>query len=198
MPDFIAELTECVEEEDERTRADRVERAAWVLSLGWSENGYLLFGGHGSLAPWDELRQAFINGEFVATILVGQAFMEQTLAGYLDLAGGSSVGRSGLAEILEQFRDRGWINETEFNVLDEVRRLRNPYAHYRDVQHKDNLGRRIMAEREDYTVLIERDARSVVRALMHLLNRHPFAMGPIVFPEDDGPFVHPDQTALPV
>jgi len=194
----MTELREWIEEEDERTRDDRVERAAWVLSFGWSENGYMLFGGHGSLAPFDELRQAFINGEFVATVLLGQAFLEQLLAGYLDLAGGGVVGSPGLAEILKQFRDRGWIDETDFGVLDDVRRLRNPYAHYRDAQHKDNLARRVMTEREDYTVLIERDARSVVRALMHLVNRHPFAMGPIVFPEDDGPFVHPDQTELPV
>lgn len=195
----MGELGEWVEEEDGRTRADRVERAAWVLSLGWSENGYLLFGGHGSLAPLDELRQAFINGEYVATILLGQAFLEHTLAGYLDLVGGGSVGSPGLAKILTEFHDRGWIDDMAFKALDEVRQLRNPYAHYRGFDHPDNLGRRVMTAGEDYTTLIERDARSVVRALMQLLNRHPFAMGPIAFPpEDDGPFVHPDQTALPV
>lgn len=198
MPDLITELAALLEDEDRRTRPDRTERAAWIASFGWSENGYMLYGGFGSLAPWDEVRRAFINGEFVATVLLGQAFLEQTLAGYLDLLGGDSVRRAGLAEILTDFRHRGWITDTDFDVLDGVRRLRNPYVHYRDVQHKDNLGRRVMTEREDYEVLIERDARAVIRALLHLLNRYPFAMGPIVYPEDDGPFVHPDQTILPV
>jgi len=71
-------------------------------------------------------------------------------------------------------------------------------VHYRGVQDRENLGHRVMTEGEDYEVLIERDARAVIRALLHLLNRYPFAMGPIVYPADDGPFVHPDQTTLPV
>lgn len=46
-------------------------------------------------------------------------------------------------------------------------------------------------------VLIERDARDVLRTLVHLMNRGPFALGPIVYPEDEGPHIHPDQVALP-
>lgn len=186
-----------LEEDDEQTRGDRAERAAWIARFGWPQDGYMLAGGYGSLAPWEDVRAAFIGGQFLAVILLGQSFLEHSLAGYLNLLGGTP-GRSGLADLLAEFRDRGWITQTDFDVLDDVRRVRNPYAHYRDFSHKDNLGRRVMTERTDYSVLIERDARAVMRALIHLLNRHPFALGPIVYPEDDGPVVHPDQTALPV
>jgi len=195
---LTAELFEMLEDDDEHTRPERAERAAWIASFGWPEDGWMLYGGMAGLAPWDELRRTFINGEYLATILLGQAFLEQNLAGFLNFFGGGSVGRAGLAEILSGFRDRGWLTDTDFAVLDRVRRLRNPYAHYRDAQHAENLTRRVMREREDHEVLIERDARAVVRALFHLLNRHPFAMGPIVYPEDDGPAIHPDQTTLPL
>lgn len=198
MPDLTAEMLALLEEDDERTRPERAERAAWIASFGWPEGGRMLYGGLAGLAPWDELQRTFINGEYLATILLGQAFLEQNLAGFLDLVGRDPVGRAGLAGILSAFRDRGWITDTDFDVLDRVRRLRNPYAHYQEAQHEDNLLRRAMRERRDHEVLIERDARAVVRALFHLLNRHPFAMGPIVYPEDDGPAIHPDQTTLPI
>lgn len=199
MPDFTAELFRLLEDDDERIRPQRAERAAWIARFGWPEEGWMLYGGMAGLAPWDELRRSFVNGEYLATILLGQAFLEHNLAGFLDLSGdGRRVGRAGLAKILREFRDRGWITDTDFGVLDRVRRMRNPYAHYRSVEDGENLTRRAMREGEDHELLIERDARAVVRALFHLLNRHPFALGPIVYPEDDGPTIHRDQTTLPI
>jgi len=193
LPDPLAWL----EEEDTATRADRAGRAAWLVRKGWPESGWIFFGDLGIIGPWDELRRTFINGEYLATILVGQAFLENVLAGLLEWPEGS-VGRAGLAEILAQVRDRGWITPDEHDVLDTVRQMRNPYAHYRNVQHGDSLIRRAMAAGEPPELLVERDARAVVGALFHLVNRHPFALGPIVYPEDDEPLVHPDQTQLHV
>ena len=42
------------------------------------------------------------------------------------------------------------------------------------------------------------DARCYARALLRLLNRPPFAMGPIIYPREDGWAVTPDQMTLPL
>ena len=168
-----------------------------MAHLGWPESGWGFFGDYGVIAPWTELRQTFIDGSFVATVLVGQAFLENLLAGLLHWHE-EPVGRAGLAAVLEQTRDVGWLTPQEFAVLDAVRRMRNPYAHYRNFQHRDSLIKRAIAAEEAPDVLLERDARAVVEALYHLVNRPPFALGPIVYPDDEAITVHPDQMHLPL
>lgn len=190
------ELIAAYEVDDMTTRTERADRAAWIARLGWPEEGWVFFGGHGVVNPWDELRQTFIHGEYVATILCGQAFLEYLLAGLLESQEQRSVGRSGLAGLLRRVRDLGWITPDEHDVLDRVRQMRNPYAHYRNFDHPESLTRRAIAANESVELVVERDARAVVEALLHLVNRRPFALGPIVYPEDDGPFIHPDQMQL--
>jgi hypothetical protein len=146
--------------------------------------------------PWDELRRTFVHAEYVATILCGQAFLEYLLAGILEWHEEGSAGRSGLADMMQRAQSLGWITPDEYDLLDRLRRIRNPYAHYRDAAHPESLIRRAMATDEPPDVVAERDARAVVEALLHLVNRPPFALGPIVYPKEEGPFLHPNQTQM--
>ena len=193
VKDFIA----AYERADATTRAERADRAAWMAQLGWPESGWTFFGDYGVIVPWDELRRTFIDGEYLAAILVGQAFLENLLAGLLDFQQESLGPRPELADVLRRARDQGWLTPQEFDVLDAVRRMRNPYAHYRTFEHADGLIQRAMAAEEAPDALIEADARAVVKALYHLVNRRPFALGPIVYPPDEGLTIHPNQMRLP-
>jgi hypothetical protein len=41
-------------------------------------------------------------------------------------------------------------------------------------------------------------AFTIMEALHHLVNREPFAIGPIIFPHGDEPDVHSNQMHLPL
>jgi hypothetical protein len=198
VTDLRAEVAAWLEEDDERSRNARAERAMWLVSLGHPESGWMVFGGPGSAILWDEVRRTFVKGEFIACILAGQALLENILAALLNSMLGPTRRYNGLSEILVEVRHRGWISDEEFEVLDRIRGLRNPYAHFRHPEHAQNLTRRMMRESECAEVLVERDAGEVVGALVHLMNRGPFALGPMIYPEGDGPAIHPDQVALPI
>src|SRR5215211_7137293 len=146
------------EQADGNTRAERAERAAWVAALGWPESGWGFFSGHSIGAAWDDLRRAFIDGSYLAAILVGQAFLENLLAGLLEWQKESPGRRAGLAQILKRTYDLGWLTDDEFARLDALRRLRNPYAHYRGLRRSESLTRRAMETGEAPLTLVERDA----------------------------------------
>lgn len=197
MSELVDEFVVACQEADLSTRQERAERAARVARLGWPESGWAFFGDHGVAGPWNELRRTFVDGSFVATILIGQAFLENLLGGLLHWQE-EPVDTAGLAGLLQRTWDRGWLTSEEFHVLDALRRVRNPYAHYRNFQHSDSLVQRAIAAEEIPDALVEGDAWAVVEALYHLVNRQPFALGTIMYPHEEEPWVHPDQMHLPL
>jgi hypothetical protein len=195
--DPLVEKFSAAFEADVEARIARAERAAWLARLGWPESGWV-FHSEGTVQPWAELRRTFIDGCYLATILVGQSFLENLLAGQLAFARQKSVGRPHLAAVLEAVRDRGWLTPDEFATLDSLRKMRNPYAHYRHFNDPESLISRATTTETAPETLLEHDARALIEALYHLVNRPPFALGPIIYPLDDEPAVHPDQMHLPL
>jgi hypothetical protein len=124
-PRLVEEFIAAYEEADAATRADRAERAACLAGLGWPESGWQFFGGDPT-ASWEELRRTFIDGSYLATILVGHVFLENLLAGQPAFLLQEDVGRPQLSDVLKRTRDRGWLSPDEFAVLDALREMRNP------------------------------------------------------------------------
>jgi hypothetical protein len=197
MEHLVRRYESALDEHDAETRHARAERAAWIATLGQPEDGWAFFGDYGVIAPWSELRQDYIQGAFVSAILVGQAFIENLLAGGLHAQGEHPDGM-GFSELLRRSLEVGWLTPPELELLDDLRRSRNPYAHFRNWEHKDGLVARSLAAGSSPEVLLERDARHLIRVLFNLVNRRPFALGSIEIPTDDelGPWIHPDQQQL--
>lgn len=104
-----------------------------------------------------------------------------------------------LATLLNRCRERGWITDIDFRALSGLRLIRNPYAHFRNWEHADGLLLRSIASGKTPEGLLELDAQQVIRALFNIVNRPPFALRLIAFPEDDtDEIAHPDQEQLPM
>lgn len=129
MSGFVDEMIDAYEQADASSRAERAERAVWIARLGWPQSGWMFPGGHTVAESWDDLRRAFIQGSYLATMLVGQAFLENVLAGLLDWHEEKLGRRPGLEEILDRTCQLGWLTQQEFALLDTLRRMRNPYGH---------------------------------------------------------------------
>lgn len=64
---------------------DRVSRLRYLIDLGadLGSQGTMLFGGYAALSAWSEARSSFVNGNYVATILLCQSLIENLLAAFL-------------------------------------------------------------------------------------------------------------------
>ena len=181
---------------DASSLAARSKRAASLALLGTPEAGWMLWG-HAHVAL-TEAEESYVNGQFMCTVLAAQACLEKLLGGLLDFAEIRPQNGS-FAVLLRQAHNARLLTQWEFETFDDLRRSRNPHAHFRGINHPEHPVRRAMNTDVHPEELLHEEAWAAVSALRAFLSRPPFAMGPLVRPFDEDdllPVVHPEQLLL--
>lgn len=173
---------------DDATRSERATRLLRLWSEGDPEGGRLFPGGQVSAAAFSEAGTAYVEGLFLATILLAQTCLEHVLAGVLIMAdpARSPNDRPTMAALLRDARDSGILNEEDFRLFERLRRNRNPYAHPRGILEPETPLSRGLAANQELETLMEDDAWSALQALVRLMNGPRFAMGELRLPEPPG------------
>jgi HEPN domain-containing protein len=167
-------ISEFLTEEDVVSRPFRVERMKFLLNE-WGEPRHLLLPGGLIAAPaFEEARLCFLNGEFIACVLLSQVVLEHVLAGALKMAGRDDLERAGFEKLLREALSEGIISGEEFEAFDSLRERRNPYVHSRHPTDAGGLVRRMTAEDRELEELFETDARLAVQTMFRLLKRGPY------------------------
>jgi len=116
------------------------------------EHGTMLIGGEEAHLLWDATVDAFVSGNWVATLLCAQATCERVLAGLMSLQDLPGVGatlpknweeRWGLGRIIGFIREKALVPDP---LLDEVQVLcerRKPFGHWRRPLDDGTVGRRV-------------------------------------------------------
>ena len=124
--------TSWIEDEDRGCREARVDRLEW-LTTNYPPNryGFLLGGGWLSQQLLEEARYCFTYGQYLASGVLGVAFIERILAAKFYASGRDDLERAGGQSLLREARQCGWITDAEFDQFDRVRQLRNHSVHFR-------------------------------------------------------------------
>jgi HEPN domain-containing protein len=146
-------------------------------SLGRS--GVLLSGGHAAYFSWAEARSSFVNGNFCATIFLCQSLVEHLLASHLRLSqlDMELPKRLDFRETLSRCVEAGLLNAEERDLLDRLRLIRNPLAHFRDIDDESALDRRSLQSRIHPLEIIKRDAEFAITTAIRILSKHEFSIG---------------------
>ena len=108
----------------------------------------------------------------MATVLLAQVFIEQSLGGTYAFAGDDAVAESGFSRLISESLCNGHITEELATTLTKLRKMRNPYAHHVSGTGKRSYIRRIVeAEWITPEDLVVEDAKFAVRAVVDYL-RH--------------------------
>jgi hypothetical protein len=131
---------------------------------------YLTFpGGLMSKCLFEEARHSFLHGRFLATIVLGFAFVERTLAALFQVHGLDRSEQESLGQLLCKARRMEWISHQEWEALERARGIPNPEAHFRRLPYRDSIEyQSIVTEGVPYTV-IEQDAEYMITVVMNLL-----------------------------
>ena len=148
---------------DKVSFASRLERFEFVGRLGAG-----LWGG-GSVETMfvcEEASWAYVSGAYVSTIMLSQAFIERCLHDLmLRRAPGAPAKRSTRA-IIQYCRDNQLMSEFLLRKIDRLRQIRNPFAHAMDSDSPFSLRERIFLERAEPSKLLQKDALSLIYALL--------------------------------
>ena len=126
---------------DKKSFTDRLERLGYlkkVFPKGFGfvsdlETAYIL----------DEAKMAFVDGAFISTILLSQAFIERKFQGYYSGLGFANIAKKGLKAIIDHAKQNGTIHVFLLDKVDELRKIRNPFVHLKEYEHEYNLSQRM-------------------------------------------------------
>ena len=161
-----------LDDEDSRCLEDRLSRLEWLIDNSPSGEYWIFPGGLLAKNLFEEARYCFVYAQFLATILLGLAYIERTLAVLFYEAGRSDLERAGLSALLREAHVKGLIGRREFQDLERIRKDRNTYAHFRRPGHEDSLETRAILEAETPYNVIEQDATAVIAAALHMVAKN--------------------------
>jgi len=159
-------LERSLEKSDRETIISRLDRLKWLESI--FPKGYSYVMPPESFYVFEEARLTFINGEFVATLLLANAFLEQWLGNVLASKGYMKETNRGLSTILQCMAKTGLLHPFFANKVDRLRKIRNPFVHLKSFNHEHRLTQRIIREKRYPNSILEEDAKEAISLMLHV------------------------------
>ena len=172
MSEDVSISEEWLTNEDSRCFDNRLSRLKWLANESPPADYWTFPGGLHAKSLFEEARYCFVYGQFLATTVLGLAYIEVTLSALFYGAGRNDLKRVGLSKLLAEAQSYGLVNRTEVRALERARNRRNAYAHFREPGHKDGIERRSIHEDESPYGVIERDATDVVAAALDMVAKN--------------------------
>ena len=168
----MSTAAEWLSDEDSKCFEDRLSRLQWLIDNSPAGEYWTFPGGLLAKSLFEEARYCFVYAQYLATILVGLAYMERTLAALFYGAGRNDLERASLSALLGEAYAEGLIGSGEFRDLERIRENRNSYAHFRRPGHEDSMESRAILEDEVPYSVIERDATAVIAATLNMVAKN--------------------------
>ncbi|MGB5143162.1 MAG: hypothetical protein WBO22_06685 [Shewanella indica] len=166
-------------EDEEQTRPDRIVRFVELNELFALQGDMLLTGGLQSHLVFHELANSYVNGNYMAVVLLCQAFIEHSLSGEFIMRGQSTIVESSFKKILESAKAAEIINGTLFEQLEVLRKIRNPYVHAKAGLKNGSLAKKMIDGRfESAEELAKSDALKSLGILKSFVHQNVFTWVP--------------------
>ncbi len=123
---------------------------------------------------YEEAGLAFVNGAFIATILLCQAFIEHWLTEYISEKKELAKIPNSLERMLELCREEGLMHNYLVEQINNVRLLRNPFTHPKPYEYPYSISQRLAKMKKDTKRrpiaedLLEQDAKNAID-IMHAI-----------------------------
>lgn len=118
-----------------------------------------------------EITNTFVDGSFIATILLCVAFIEHWLTCILSSHGFEKESKAGLDQKLKCLKRNQLTLKVVIKKVDQLRKKRNPFVHLRSFDDPNTISQRIFKEKKDLITILEEDARESI-LLMHAVARY--------------------------
>jgi hypothetical protein len=158
-----SDLLQALAESDEQRRSGRADRILWVLALRPQVGA--MVGPLDTITILSEARECFIDGHYIATVLLATAFVEHTLV--------DELSERGLTKPRVQFSDALKIASENRIFPDELisrtrnlSLIRNAFTHRKPLDNPDSFGYRFQAGGVHPARILEEDAKQFL-ALMY-------------------------------
>ncbi len=163
-------------DEDQAKFPARLERLKFLGEQHGGPRDKLITGGLIGYLAFEEACWCFINGQFIACVVLTQIVLEHILAGLFRMFGQDKIADSGFKLLLGKARAERFISQDEFEKFNSIRERRNPYIHNRRPLAPNSIETRMLQANAPYEEIVEHDAREALQMLFGIMQRKPFAL----------------------
>jgi hypothetical protein len=156
-----SELIAAIEKHDAARRDGRADRIVWLSGHEFSPGAVM--GRVDTMSLMQEAREAFVDGHYIATLVLAMGFIEHTLVEHVvDLGHQQPRTMQQLLQVCSEHSlfPTDWIERT-----DKLRLYRNPFAHLKQEDHEDTLFTRYRMQGVPPAVVLEADAKEALALL---------------------------------
>ena len=166
---MILNAEEWLDNEDRQCRNDRLNRLEWIIGEYPNIDISLFDGGLKSHYLFEEARYCFVYGQYFASIMLSVSYIENTLASVFYASGRNDLQRAHVIDLLNEAKKEGLISESEFNVFNKVRKIRNPITHFRKPAGRKTLEYSSVKNNKHPYKLLEEDAKIALKANFRIM-----------------------------
>lgn len=149
----------CLEQLDPEDRNERAERHIWMgkhhVQVGayWERSE--------TSGVMQEARSSFVNGNFIATLVLALAYVEHVINDALPPLPPKKKSPTMTAAI-NQAREAGLFNEDLLIGATVLNDFRNPFVHRRHESDQDTISQRVSSRKSHPKSIMEQDARDAL------------------------------------
>lgn len=151
---------------DKESFDNRVERLKYIDGI---LGDIMMVGSIEAFYVFREAGWAYINGEYISTIMLSQSFIEIIFHDFLVDKGFENVANLGAAGIIECCRNNQLVNTFLLDKFDRLRQIRNPFVHHKTFDRPYTLNQRLIYEQIPPEILLEKDAKEAISLMYTFL-----------------------------
>ncbi len=115
---------------------------------------------------FEEAKDSFINGQFIATIILAQSFIEKLFHAHFIERGLDSIAKRGLSAMIKHGRKTQIISGFFLDRADELRKIRNPFTHLKEYDYPHKLSNRMYVNKTQPYEQLEKDAKNAISIMI--------------------------------
>jgi hypothetical protein len=155
-------LIEALVRIDDEHRAARAERIRWASQ--YDNQAGAIMGEVELMNLLREARECFVDGHYIATLMLATALIEHVITEELERVGKAPPGLP-FERAIKLARQESLFPEALLATADQLRVRRNPFAHRKPSEHAHTMGNRYVAQRRHPRLVLEEDARAAIVAM---------------------------------
>lgn len=153
-------------EKDEISIYARTERLKYLSKI--NPEGLVFSGQLELVLSYRELQEVYINGHFLSTIVLGQAWIEKTLQIYMYLVDLNNISKKGFSAMLKHCSENNLVHEYLIMKIENFRLIRNPITHLKSFEYEHSLGKRAFKNKENPLIQLEKDSKEMIEICAYI------------------------------
>ncbi len=158
-----------ISKKDKLTFHEKVKRLKYLSKI--NPEGLILAGDYDFVMTYRETQLCFIDGHFLATIVLTQAFIEKMIHSHYITLGFEEIAQKGLSQILKHAKKYKLINGLIIKKVDRIRLKRNPITHLKGNKNQHGTMDRALKAKLNPILQLEKDATDSIDVLTFIAAR---------------------------